>query len=148
MILYTHYCPINVFFVPASYWFHYVRGGSTCKHLRWCFFVTIAIVNIVFCWPIVIARSVSPMSFKFCCVSSLLSASRYRWFHLVPGDSSSLQVVPACFSSFPVLVYTWSLMIFWPPKFLLKMESVMNEPYLFYKNFEMTMIWYNYKINN
>ena len=57
-------------------------------------FVTIAIANVVFYWAMILYAQFLSWNFLFFRVSSLLSPSRYRWFHLVPGGSSWFKLIP------------------------------------------------------
>ena len=100
MILYTQYCPMGVFFCVSQL---LVPFSSSCFHLQISEMVLFVTTAIAFYWAMVIASSVSTMNFLFFCVSSLLSLSRYRWFNLVLGSSSSFLIVPARFKQFQLL---------------------------------------------
>ena len=58
-----------------------------------------------------IAHTVSSYEFLVFSVNSLLSLSRSRWFHLVPGGSNSFKVVLACSSWFQVVSTYFSLFL-------------------------------------
>ena len=68
-------------------------------------FVKITIAKVVFYWTMVLIAQFLPVNLLFF-VSSMLSPSRYRYFQLVAGGSSSLQFVPARSSSVFILVCT------------------------------------------
>ena len=69
-----------------------------------------------YCWHCIlisndITHIVSSYEFLVFCISSLLVPSRVRWFQLIPGSSSSFQVVPA-WPSFQYVRNQWHLTIF------------------------------------
>ena len=87
---------ISLLLVPfRSRWFHLQLSEMVI-------FVTIAIANVVFYWAVLL-HAVSSYEFLVFYVNSLLSLSRSRWFHLVPGGFNSFQVVPACSGQFHLI---------------------------------------------
>ena len=107
--LYTQYCHMSVVFVSALYWFHFVPGSSTCKHL--------AIANVVFYCLMLLHAQFLPTSFLFFasirCSVYLVSSSltlfrvvpfRFRQFQLVLAGSSQFQRISTC-SSFQYVRY-------------------------------------------
>ena len=94
MILHKQCCPMTVIFVcqfvTGSILIQVVPPANIWDVALWI----IAIPNVVFYWVMALNAQFLPMNFLFFCVSSLLSPSRYRWFHLVSGGSRWFQLVP------------------------------------------------------
>ena len=114
MIFCTHYCPINLFFVSACYWFHSVPGGSTCKN-EMVLFVTIAIAKC--CIILFNAITHTVYSYKLSC----FFVSVCCWVYLVPCGFNSFQVVSVSPNSFQLVFNSFPRISMyatrWPPPF-------------------------------
>ena len=115
MILYTQYCLMGFFVCVSWLLVPFRRGWFHLQTSEMVLFVKITIAKVVFYWTMVLIAQFLPVNLLFF-VSSMLSPSRYRYFQLVAGGSSSLQFVPARSSSVFILVCTvkkahWSVFV-------------------------------------
>ena len=108
MTSYIPYSPMSVFICVSSLLVPFCSRWFHLQALEMMFFVTITIANVVFYWVMVLHVQFLPMNLFFFCVSLLMNQTcsrlfqvvpvHSRWFQLILGSSSSLQVVPTCSS--------------------------------------------------
>ena len=100
MVFYRQYCPMSVFVCVSSLLVPFYSKWFHLQTSEMVLFVTITIANVVFFWAMVLHVQFLPMNFMF-------FVTVHCWFHLVPGGSSSFQLVPC--SSVYVLMYVLNL---------------------------------------
>ena len=103
MMLYTQYCPMDVFIYVSSLLFPYC---CRCFHLQTpekVLLVTTTIATVVFYWTTVLQVQFLPTNLLFlvsvCCWVHLVKGGS-AMFQVVSDSSNSLQVVAVCFMWF------------------------------------------------
>ena len=122
MMLYTQYCPMDVFIYVSSLLFPYC---CRCFHLQTpekVLLVTTTIATVVFYWTTVLQAQFLPTNLLFlvsvCCWVHLVKGGS-AMFQVVSDSSNSLQVVAVCFMWFqlgpggPRLCYVVSARFVW-----------------------------------